>query len=233
MNATDATEPTPRMLTPEEMGACVRVFREMHQWSQEQLAEISGLSVRTIQRVEQGQPASLHTLRALGSAFEFDDVDALNKPFSIPNEEQLRAQKERFDREHVTLKALPLTTGMQLAKLAESHMMDMSEPGFEMDRAAAEAFAALVDCMRDYRDCADLYSETMKLDIYDDLQSRIDELSALGVSLRYAQRRIQLTWGNDAPGAKPLTSSVLYVIGFPVGKEPDEFATPRKAGIRV
>ena len=28
-------------------------------WSQEQLAELSGLSVRTIQRVKRGQPASL------------------------------------------------------------------------------------------------------------------------------------------------------------------------------
>ena len=45
---------TARLLTPAELGLCVRLFREMRQWSQEQLAEISGLNVRTIQRVEQG-----------------------------------------------------------------------------------------------------------------------------------------------------------------------------------
>lgn len=44
---------TARLLTPAELGLCVRLFREMRQWSQEQLAEISGLNVRTIQRVEQ------------------------------------------------------------------------------------------------------------------------------------------------------------------------------------
>lgn len=52
---------TARLLTPAELGLCVRLFREMRQWSQEQLAEISGLNVRTIQRVEQGLAASLDT----------------------------------------------------------------------------------------------------------------------------------------------------------------------------
>ncbi|WP_428606252.1 2TM domain-containing protein [Sedimenticola sp.] len=39
-------------------------------WSQDQLAEISGLSTRTIQRLEQGGSASLETLKALASAFD-------------------------------------------------------------------------------------------------------------------------------------------------------------------
>ena len=39
-------------------------------WSQEQLAEVSGLSVRTIQRVESGQAPSLETLRCFASVFE-------------------------------------------------------------------------------------------------------------------------------------------------------------------
>lgn len=38
-------------------------------WSQEQLAEISGLSVRTVQRVEGGAKPGLETLRSLASVF--------------------------------------------------------------------------------------------------------------------------------------------------------------------
>ncbi|MCW8943742.1 MAG: 2TM domain-containing protein [Sedimenticola sp.] len=41
-------------------------------WSQEQLADISGLSTRTIQRVEQGGTASLETLKSIASAFDTD-----------------------------------------------------------------------------------------------------------------------------------------------------------------
>ncbi|MGM9480281.1 helix-turn-helix transcriptional regulator [Roseateles sp. NT4] len=232
MTTADDTESPPRLLTDAEIGGCVRVFRELHGWSQEQLAEISGLSVRTIQRIEKGQPANLHTRRALGHAFEFEDADALNKPFSIPTEAQLKARKEKFDREHVTLTAHPVTTGRQLATLVENHMMDLSEPGFDMEREAAEAFAVLVDYIHDYRDCASEYAQTMKLEVYDELQSQIDALKDLGVSLRYAERRLMLTFGSDSPGAKPMATSALYLVGFRLGHEPDSFVTPRKAGIK-
>lgn len=211
---------------------CIRLFRAARQWSQEQLAAISGLNVRTIQRVEQGLPASLDTRRTLARAFEFDDIDALNKPFTIPSEEELRTAKEKFDREHVTSTALPLTTGKQLARLVESCTMDLSEPAFEMTREADEAFATLVDYFRDYRDCADVYNETQKFEVYDEMQSHIDALKQLGVSLRYAERRVQVKWGSD-PDSKPMPANVLYVVGFPLGKEPDQFSTPKSGGIRL
>lgn len=231
MNTAAEQATKPRLLTPAELGLCIRLFREMRQWSQEQLAEISGLNVRTVQRVEQGQAASLDTRRALARAFEFEDVDVLTKPFAIPTEEELKAQKERFDREHVTLTAWPLTSGKQLAKLAESHMMDLSEPGFELSREADEVFAELVDYFREYRDCADTYTESTKFDVYDELQSRIEALCALGVSLRYAERKMQVKWGTNS-AATPMPVSVLYVVAFQLGKEPDQFATPKTGGIR-
>lgn len=40
----------------------VKKLRDKNRWSQEQLAEFSGLNVRTIQLVESGQKASLETL---------------------------------------------------------------------------------------------------------------------------------------------------------------------------
>lgn len=231
MSTTESTQQT-RLMTPAELAVFIRMLREMRQWSQEQLAEISGLNVRTVQRVEQGLSASIDTRRALASAFEFEDIDALNKPFTIPSEEELKAAKEKFDLEHVTLTASPLTTGKQLTKLAEICSMDLSEPGFELTREADEAFAALVDYFRDYRDCADAYSETQKFEIYDEMQSHIDALKMLGVSLRYAERKMQVKWGTE-PDSKPMLVNVLYVVAFPLGKEPEQFATPKSGGIRL
>lgn len=231
MNATANTQQT-RLLTPAKLAQCIRLYRDMRQWSQEQLAAISGLSVRTIQRIEQGLPASLDTRRALARAFEFEDIDALNKPFTIPSEEELKTAKEEFDREHVTLTAIPLTTGRQLAKLAETCTMDLSEPAFDLPREADETFAALVDYFRDYRDCAHAYCETQKFEVYDEMQSQIDALKQLGVSLRYAERKVQLKLGLDSD-SKPMPGNLLYVVGFPLGKEPEEFATPKSAGVRL
>ncbi len=50
----------------------LRKMRLQRGWSQEHLAELTGLSVRTIQRLERGHPCSLETLNALAAVFETD-----------------------------------------------------------------------------------------------------------------------------------------------------------------
>ena len=223
---TATTSQPPRTLAPAELAAVVKMFRESRKWSQEQLAEIARLSTRTVQRVENGQPSDLDTRRALARAFEFEDIDVLNKPFAIPTPEELAAAQQAFEREHVTLDARPLTSGRQLAGLAEAHSLDLCTPGFEMSREATESFAALVDYFHDYRDCSDLYAEVQKLDVHDDLQGHIDTLAALDVSLRYATREVRLGSRSSAD-AQPFEASVVYIVTYPAGKEPAQFATPR------
>ncbi|MFM2483583.1 helix-turn-helix domain-containing protein [Celerinatantimonas yamalensis] len=48
----------------------VKEWRLYRGWTQQQLAELSGLSVRTIARIEQGQSASLESINALLAVFE-------------------------------------------------------------------------------------------------------------------------------------------------------------------
>jgi transcriptional regulator with XRE-family HTH domain len=50
----------------------VRKLRLERGWSQEQLAEFSGISVRTIQRMERGKRVGLETLKCLAAVFETD-----------------------------------------------------------------------------------------------------------------------------------------------------------------
>lgn len=50
----------------------VQKMRLQRGWSQQQLADLSGLNVRTIQRIENGQSASLESFKALGAAFNVD-----------------------------------------------------------------------------------------------------------------------------------------------------------------
>ena len=50
----------------------IKRLRERKNWSQEQLAIMSGLSVRTIQRIESGNKASLESLKSLAAVFEVD-----------------------------------------------------------------------------------------------------------------------------------------------------------------
>jgi len=56
----------------------LKELRISRHFSQEQLAQISGLNVRTIQRIESGQNASLESLKCLASALDVD-VTTLNQ----------------------------------------------------------------------------------------------------------------------------------------------------------
>ena len=57
----------------------IKEMRLNRHWSQEQLAEMSGLSIRTIQRIENGENAGLESLKALAAVFETDIVDSDKK----------------------------------------------------------------------------------------------------------------------------------------------------------
>lgn len=50
----------------------VQIERLKKGWTQEQLALVSGLSVRTIQRIERGETASVESLKSLAAAFDVD-----------------------------------------------------------------------------------------------------------------------------------------------------------------
>lgn len=54
----------------------MKSLRKEKRWSQEQLAELSGLNVRTIQRVEKGDSVGNETLKSLAAVFEIS-VDEL------------------------------------------------------------------------------------------------------------------------------------------------------------
>ncbi|MGI9221344.1 MAG: helix-turn-helix domain-containing protein [Woeseiaceae bacterium] len=51
----------------------VKELRQERNWSQEKLADLSGLSLRTIQRVEAENKAGFDSLRALALAFEIEN----------------------------------------------------------------------------------------------------------------------------------------------------------------
>ncbi|PSU34927.1 2TM domain-containing protein [Photobacterium lutimaris] len=58
----------------------VRKLRLQRGWSQEHLSALSGLSVRTIQRIERGQKAGLESLKSLAAVFEIPVTDLQGEP---------------------------------------------------------------------------------------------------------------------------------------------------------
>ena len=63
----------------------IKKLRQKHLFSQEHLSEITGLSLRTIQRVEHGHRVSYSSLRKLSAAFDID-VDKLEREIYAMND---------------------------------------------------------------------------------------------------------------------------------------------------
>ena len=68
----------------------IKKMRLERHWSQDQLAEISGLSIRTIQRIENEENAGLESLKSLAAVFEIIIADS-NKKEEM---EQIRKEEE-------------------------------------------------------------------------------------------------------------------------------------------
>src|SRR5690625_5728664 len=67
----------------------VRKLRLKRGWSQGQLAEMAGVTTRTIQRIEQGHRSSMETSKALASVFEVE------LSLIQPEDEQMRDETDR------------------------------------------------------------------------------------------------------------------------------------------
>lgn len=78
----------------------LRKMRLARGWSQEQLAELSGVSTRTIQRLENGRKASLESLKCLAAVFETEidhlqkEPDMIPEPLTTEDREAISKMKE-------------------------------------------------------------------------------------------------------------------------------------------
>lgn len=213
-----------RNLTPQELAVLLKLYRELRKWSQEQLAEIAGLSTRTVQRVEEGLPASTDTRRALARAFDIEDIDVFNKAYTIPTAEQIAEEKARFEKERLTLKGQCISSGKQLGRFVESASASMFTEAVEMVSPADEIYARLTDYCCEYADCAELYSSTDRLAVYEDFDGMLEELKKSGITLVAAVRDSELkVRGSDAVVGR----GILYVVAFQSGTEIEELAVPR------
>lgn len=88
--------------------AKLKRWRMERGWSQEHLAELAGIGVRTVQRIETGEPASQDSVAALAAAF---NVDLIALTLDVGAEaDRLALTKARKSRD-----ALRLSFGIHLA----------------------------------------------------------------------------------------------------------------------
>ncbi|RKQ40916.1 2TM domain-containing protein [Enterobacter sp. R1(2018)] len=109
----------------------IKALRLSRAWSQEQLAELSSLSVRTIQRIENGGQASLETLSAIAAAFDLKVADLNADMAEEPAQDEALNQKidqakRRLDREYGFYRAV-MTWAVVCAGLAAINLFTSPE----------------------------------------------------------------------------------------------------------
>jgi transcriptional regulator with XRE-family HTH domain len=178
-----------RMLLTKELAELVIYSRNQKGWTQDILAEVTKLSLRTIQRVEKGEPSSLDTRRALAIGFELDDIDHFNKPMSLPDFEKIRQNQEKLDSETVTKSLEIICSGRLLREIIESCDAFAFHQLTELPQDVEQIYADLQDYIRDYRDVHSEYSANLKLEVNKDLERLIDDIIKNDFTIGFYTRR--------------------------------------------
>lgn len=218
-----------QLLDPATLAWWVRSLRQASGWSQETLAELSGLTVRTIQRVEAGRPSGLDTRRALARGLGYDDLDVFDKAEGASKIVDLRAELGRIVEHaspHLTLTAKRAESGWDLGRLAEAMDAYVLDYPDDLPMEAKQTFATLSDYMIEYGDVHELYSESERIVAYDDIDRLLTELDAHTVSVCYALRHKELI-GDQWVNKTPVSITIGYVCAFKKGHEPKHFAVPK------
>lgn len=229
-------EPTnpPRLISPQELALLCKMQREFRGWTQETLAELTGLQVRTVQRVENAEPSSMDTRRALARAFDASDVDLFNKVDIFPTIEEIeakvKAEKATFERDYIKLALVPATGLLLMRELngCGGFGAEVVDDGLMKSREARDAWGAFVDNARDWGDIADEVREADRMEAVDQIDEQIQNLERLGISLYVGTRKLVYGRGENA---FPLR--LVHVVGAPRGKAIIEIAVPRKVQMGI
>jgi transcriptional regulator with XRE-family HTH domain len=217
----------PRLPTPAELAELVKTMRDMNKWSQATLAEIARVNERTIQRVENGEPSSLDTRRALARAFGYEDLDIFEKPWPFPNVEKLKAYSAELDRTTVGIPITRISDARTLRTMVEGAESSTTEELGQLSAEAREAFASIVDYLRDYNDVRDLYSMSQRLDVDREIEALLKRIAdadaAVGAGLRHARVRFK----SDTLNCEPMDWTNIYFVLAPNDALPSNVRVPK------
>lgn len=227
--------PHDQHLDPKLLGFWTRMLRLSSNLSQDALAAASGLTTRTIQRVESGARANLTTRRCLARGLGYDDAGIFDDPQFVKTVTSLVEaiatthirEVEESHPDHARLEVAPLGRGAALVRL-----IDGSDAWcFDCDDAAAPAAqqeaACLFDNLRDYGDVWVELSHVDRLQAEQTFEEMLRSLARQGVRVYGAKRASRFTATNCLDGPE-LALTIAYVFVFPAEREISYVLVPKR-----
>ncbi len=196
----------------------VRIFRESKHWTQHHLADAAGIQLRTVQRVEGGEGASVDTLGALASVFEVS-IDFL-KTDLVAVAEEFKRQEEQLHKSHYFVDVRPVTCSAHLEIIGDcdASLMHCATE----DDEARDIFASLKS---DLADMVDLWGDVgpnQHREWTKSAYEHVRSMNQLGLVVSVGK-------GNRVMRAGPglVTFLTLHVMAWPKGSEKEVIAVPK------
>jgi transcriptional regulator with XRE-family HTH domain len=192
------------------IGQNIRTLRAALAWTQEHLATVTGLSARTIQRLEDGGPASPESLLALAAAFGVSVEDLRRPPeqqvqMEAQAAELLKKAQERYA--IIPLERVERASSMTRALPVEAILCQHVDL---RNDAEEDAVAALDGYVRDLSDVWTDVGPSSRRDIGRELQQIVDQLKTLGLIVASGTHWRRLRFSNGK--SDPFSVTTLYIM---------------------
>lgn len=218
-------------LTPALLAFWTKCLRTTQHWSQEALAAASGLTTRTIQRIEAGEPSTVTTRRALARAFGYDNSDIFEYPEFARNVRQFidvaHEQRIRDDHpDHMPLSAEPVASGDGLGRLIGASQAYVFNCDDDLHAGAKEQAAWLFDLLQDYGDIWNEITHSDRLKAGSEFDQALTDLRQQGARAYSATRSTKIL-GAAWPDQTPLPVTIGYMSIVRADREIDQLMVPK------
>lgn len=194
------------------LGQFLKKERASKGWSQEHFAEISGVSTRTLQRIEGGEKANVETLRAVAAALNME-VTALLPLNALVSEDdfaQIQAQvQEMVQKEQAQLEKelniLPrMRNGKELLDVVASVQVLNTDHPPPASQEEAAAVGELLSMVKDYGDIHKDLEPQQNMEIILETTRCIEAVESLGLIIFAGKLRGHIVFPPTSRDDRPL-----------------------------
>lgn len=197
----------------------VRTNREVKHWTQQHLADVAGIDLRTVQRVEKGETPNTETLGALANAFD-TTIDALHTDWI-----QLlkQAQERELEKTHHIVPVMPVTRvgDLELIGSTDAYLMHCSADDEAVRLTSAQLQTHLTDLRGLWNDVGAVEREEYLKEAFEFVR----ELKEQGYSVSFG------TCMHRIGASKASELRTLCVMVWPRGQEQERVAIPKGQGL--
>ena len=203
-------ENTTTLINP--LGQLLKKVRANKAWSQEEFAAISGISTRTLQRIEGGEKANMETLRAIAAALnmEVTTLLPLNELMQEADFAKMQAQVQEQVQKETTqlekeLNVLPrMCNGKELLSVISSVQALNTDHPHPSSQEEAAAIADLISLVRDYGDIHKDLEPHQQMDAIQELTRCIREVENFGLVVFAGRLRGHIVFPAPSSDVAPL-----------------------------